>query len=106
MCRCQLDVIFFDLSFAFDLIPHLTLLKIFSVIGLSDGFASWFCSCLTNSQSCVRISGIIAPLFVVLSGDPQGFVLDPLLLDICITYLCIVIKFSSYLLFVDDVIIT
>jgi len=95
----------FDLNFAFDLVPLLTVLKLFSVIGLFDGFASWFCSCLTNSQSCVRISGIIASISVVLPVDPQGFVLAPLLFSIFINVLCIVIKFSSYLSFVDDVII-
>jgi hypothetical protein len=75
MCRRHVAAVCFDLNFAFDLVPLLTVLKIFSVIGVFDGFASWFCSYLTNSQSCVRISGIIASLFVVLPGDPQGFVL-------------------------------
>ena len=104
MCRWQVGAVCFDLNFAFDLVLLLTLLIIFSVIGLFDGFASWFCSCLTNRQSFIRISEIIASLFVVLSGDPQGFVLGPLLFNIFINVLCIV-KFSSYIPFVDNVII-
>jgi hypothetical protein len=60
----------FDLSVAFDLVSHFTLLKISGAIGRFDGFASWFCSCLTNRQSYVRISGIILSPFAVLFGDP------------------------------------
>jgi hypothetical protein len=80
------------LSFAFDIASHFTLLKILSAVGRFDGFASWFGSCLSNRQTYARISGIILLPFAVLFGDPQGFVLGHVLLNIIINNLRIFIK--------------
>jgi hypothetical protein len=51
----QVDSIYFDLSSAFDLVSHPILLNKLYAYGLPDGYVNWFCSYLTNRQSCVRI---------------------------------------------------
>jgi hypothetical protein len=38
------DAIYFDISSAFDIIPHVILLHILGVLGIRDGFLSWFLS--------------------------------------------------------------
>jgi hypothetical protein len=64
----QADAIYFDLSNAFDLVPHHKL----SAFGLSSGYINWFRSYLSNRTSQVRVTGSLSAPFVVLSGVPQG----------------------------------
>jgi hypothetical protein len=90
----QADAIYFDLSSAFDLVPHTLLLQKLNAFGLSGGYVNRFCSYLTNRQSQVRISGILSLPFVVLSVVPQGSVLGPLLFNIFMNDLCDVINYS------------
>jgi hypothetical protein len=70
----QADAIYFDLSSAFNLVPHTLLLHKLSTFEFSGDYVNWFCSYLTNNQSQVCVSGILSP-FVVLSFAPQGSVL-------------------------------
>jgi hypothetical protein len=98
----QADAIYFDLSSAFDLVPHTLLLQKLSAFGLSGGCVNCFCSYLTNRRSQVRISGILSSPFVVVCGVPQGSVLGPLFFNIFMNDLCDVINYSRYLLFSDD----
>jgi hypothetical protein len=95
----QADAVYFDLTSAFDLVPHTLHLHKLSALGLSGGYVNWFRSYLTNRQSQVRIGGIISSPFEVLSGVPQRSVLGPLLFNVYINELCDTIKHSSYLLF-------
>jgi hypothetical protein len=59
----QADIVYFDLSNDFDLVPHNMLLHKLSSFGLSDGYVSWFCSYLTNRQSRFHFSGTLFTAF-------------------------------------------
>jgi hypothetical protein len=66
-------------------------------------YVNWFSSYLTNRLSSVRYSGALPSPFEVLSGVAQGSMLGSLLFNVFINDLCIVIRFSNYLLFADDI---
>jgi hypothetical protein len=61
-------ILFFHAS---DLVPHSMLLHKLSSVGFSDANVRWFRSYLTNTQSGVRVSGILSLPFQVMSGVPQ-----------------------------------
>jgi hypothetical protein len=73
----QADAVYFDLSHAFDLVPHNMLLRKLSSFGFSDAYDSWFHTYSTNRQSQVRISHTFSLHFQVTSGVPQGSLLGP-----------------------------
>jgi hypothetical protein len=70
----QVDVVYLDLSSAFDLVSHTVLLHKLCTHGRSDGYVNWFRSYLPNRQSSVRISDALLLRFEVMSGVPQGYV--------------------------------
>jgi hypothetical protein len=55
----QTDSVYFDLTKAFDIVPHNILLRKLSNFGLSSSYVDWFHSYLSNRQSFVRISGTL-----------------------------------------------
>jgi hypothetical protein len=73
-----------------------------SNFGLSSSYVDWFHSYLDNRHPSVRISGMLSVSFLVKSGVPQGFTLDPLLFNLFINDICNSIHNSRYLLFADD----
>jgi hypothetical protein len=96
------DSVYFDLSNAFDIVPHNLLLRKLTNSGLSSGYVNWFHSYLANKQPSVRISGTLSSSYVVKSVVPQGSALGPLLFNIFINDICDSISYSKYLLFADD----
>jgi hypothetical protein len=104
--QIQAVVIYFDLSNAFDLVPHsllVLLLHKLSAFGLSGVYVNWLCSNLSNRKSQVGVSGVLPSPFEVLCGVPQGSVLGPLLFNVFINDICDAVAHYKYLLFADDI---
>jgi hypothetical protein len=60
--QSQVDAIYFDLSNAFDLVPHTLPLHKLGALVLSGGYVNWFSSYLSNRKSQVRVSRALSPL--------------------------------------------
>ena len=73
------DVIFLDLSKAFDSVPHERLLTKIHAYGIQGPLLSWLRSFLTNRYQRVVLRGHHSSWTSVLSGVPQGTVLGPIL---------------------------
>ena len=86
LCTClAVDMIYLDVSNAFDKVDHGVLLHKLKDLGITGKLGIWFFPFLTNRTHYVRISGGISKDSPVLSGVPQGTVLGPLLILIMIS---------------------
>lgn len=68
-------LVFFDLSKAFDKIPHHGLLKALWSAGITGSLHTWFTSYLTNRRQKVVLDGHSSSTANVTSGVPQGSIL-------------------------------
>ena len=84
-----------DLRKAFDSVSHSKLRE--KEIGIFGDLWNWFHCYLSDRKQCVRINGAISDLLPVLSGVPQGSILDSILYvnDLPVS------TFSNILLFAD-----
>ena len=94
-------IIFLDLLKAFDSVPHERLLTKIHAYGIQGPLLSWLRSFLTNRSQRVVLRGHYSSWIFVLSGVPQGTVLESILFLIYIYDISSKIT-SNTKLFVDD----
>ena len=97
--------LFFDLSKAFDTLPHWTILSNLKRVSVSGSLLKWFNSYLSCRQQRVVLGGSSSSPIEAVSGVPQGSILGPLLFSLCIDPLTVVpLTANSHLiLYVDDI---
>lgn len=95
------DVVFLDLSKAFDSVPHERLLLKLNKYGIDGALLLWFRQCLTKRQQRVGIRGTFSSWSAVTSGVPQGTTLGPILFLIYVNDVPNIVK-SSVKLFAED----
>jgi hypothetical protein len=84
-------------------VSHTLFLEKLSSFGLASAYVSWFCSCLADRFSSIKISGILSAPFRILVGVPQGSMLGHLLFNIYVDDICNVITHSKFLIFADGI---
>ena len=96
------DVIFLDLSKAFDLVPYHNLLQKLQSLGFGGSLLYWIRDYLTGRSFRLKVNGTLSDQMDVTSGVPQGSILGPLLFLLFMNDLSDGIT-SSCILYADDV---
>lgn len=73
------DVIYFDISKAFDSVLHSKLLEKLYQVGIRGPILNWIKAFLSDRTFAVKVGKDLSKSFSILSGVPQGSVLGPLL---------------------------
>lgn len=98
----QVDVIYTDISKAFDKVDHEILILKLEQFGFSRSLLLFFKSYLQNRIHTINCNGLYSEPFIQSSGVPQGSNLGPLLFLIYINDIGHVLTHSHYELFADD----
>ena len=97
-------VVFFDVSKAFDKVPHLPLIQQLQELYVDPYLIRWLIDYLSNRYQFVAVDGETSKQLSVVSGVPQGSVLGPLLFILYINNISTIISPGSELnMFADDV---
>ncbi len=98
----QTDIIFLDMSKAFDKVQHCILLKKLRTINIRGNLHSWFSSYLCGRKQRVTLPGGTSSTLAVTSGVPQGSILGPILFLIYVNEIHDIVTSSSVSCFADD----
>ena len=103
--KCITDIIYFDLSKAFDSVPHNRLIAKLSSIGIKGALLDLIKDYLTNRTFTVRVGNTFSSEKPAPSGVPQGSVGGPILF---IAYISDIVSFCetegvTIKLFADDI---
>ena len=94
--------IFFDLSKAFDVLPHPVILDALAKVGVHCPLYSWFKSWLSGRFQQVFLDGYTSQAASVSSGVPQGSILGPPLFILAVNPMTNV-SLSINTLYADDI---
>ena len=100
----QKDVIYLDMSKAFDKVSHAKLLHRLREFGFRGNILNWFSSYLSNrrQQTTRTARGATSRPLAVTSGVPQGSILGPLLFLLYEHHLSNIMNNSTIATFADD----
>jgi hypothetical protein len=99
----QTDVVYFDLSKAFDSVPHNLLLHKLKSFGICGKLLAWLTDYLSNRLQRVTLNGSESDWLPVTSGVPQGSILGPLLFILYINDLPDILSYNTLCaIFADD----
>ena len=100
----QTDVIYQDMSKAFDKVNHAILIEKLRSFNIDGNLLKWFGSYLQNRRQRVTVLGATSTQLHVTSGFPQGLMLEPMLFLLYVNDLIEgVIKVSNVASFADDI---
>ena len=72
-----IEGVFMDLSKAFDCVPHDLLIAKLTAYYVDENLLIYLYSYLSNRKQCVRINNVHISFQNVISGVPQGSIVDP-----------------------------
>ncbi len=98
----QIDVLYLDMSKAFDKVSHAKLLHRLRQFGFGGNILKWFRSYLNNRHQRTTILGATSKSLPVASGVPQGSILVPLLFLLYEDHLSNAVRASNIATFADD----
>ena len=98
----QVDMVYMDMSKAFDKVSHPRLLQKLRSFGFGGSLLQWFDSYMTGRQQRVTVLGATSEPLPICSGVPQGSILGPALFLIYVNDLPDVVERSHIAMFADD----
>ena len=98
----QIDVIYMDMSKAFDKVNHGSLLQNLHEFGFGGSVVQWFSSYLMGRYQRVTVVGETSDPLPVSSGIPQCSILGPMLFLSFVTNLPDSVLTSHVAMFADD----
>ena len=98
----EIDIVYLDLTRAFDTVCHAHLLQKLRSYGIIGPLFNWLSDYLCHRRQRVVVNGASSSWVEVCSGVPQGSVLGPILFILYVNDLPDSVSFSNIAMFADD----